>query len=79
MARIFNYQTYSERNRISCGDNKMRSRIFNYQTHDDIDNIHKDYMLSVTNKTDITTIPISTINIYLTEMNRYYDEKENNQ
>ena len=56
----------------------MRSRIFNYQTHDDIDNIHKDYMLSVTNKTDITTIPISTINIYLTEMNRYYDEKENN-
>ena len=68
-----------DRNRISCGDNKMRSKIFNYQTHDDMDNIHKDYILSVTNKTDITTIPISTINIYLTEMNRYYDEKENNQ
>ena len=36
-------------------------------------------MLSVTNKTDIKAIPISTINIYLTEINRYYDEKENNQ
>jgi len=56
-----------------------RSKIFNYQTYDDIDNIHKDYMLSVTNKTDIKAIPISTINIYLTEINRYYDEKENNQ
>ena len=54
------------------------SRIFNYQTYSEIDNIHKDYILSVTNNTDITLVPLPTINTFLTELDRYYCKKDNN-
>ena len=54
------------------------SRIFNYQTYSEIDNIHKDYILSVTNNTDITQVPLPTINTFLTELDRYYSNKDNN-
>ena len=58
------------------------SRIFNYQTYSEIDNLHKDYILSVTNNTDITLVPLPTINNYLTEYNEWldscYSNKDNN-
>lgn len=54
----------------------MTSRIFNYQTHSDMDNIHKDYILSVTNETDITRVPLPRINTFLTELDSYYESKE---
>ena len=54
------------------------SRIFNYQTYSEIDNLHKDYILSVTNNTDITQVPLPTINTFLTELDRYYSNKDNN-
>jgi len=53
------------------------SRIFNYQSYSEIDNIHKDYILSVTNNTDITQVPLPSINTFLTELDRYYSNKEN--
>ncbi len=52
------------------------SRIFNYQTYSDIDNLYKDYILSVTNETDITRVPLPTINTFLTELDKYYEEKQ---
>jgi hypothetical protein len=54
----------------------MKSRIFNYQNYSDIDNLLKDYILSVTNKTDITQISLPTINTYLTELDKFCVEKE---
>ena len=58
------------------------TRIFNYQTYSEIDNLHKDYILSVTNNTDITLVPLPTINNYLTEYNEWldscYSNKDNN-
>ena len=54
------------------------SRIFNYQSYSEIDNIHKDYILSVTDKTDITQVPLPSINTFLTELDRYYSNKDNN-
>jgi hypothetical protein len=54
----------------------MTSRIFNYQTYSDIDNIHKDYILSVTKETDITRVPLPRINTFLTELDSYYESKE---
>ena len=54
----------------------MKSRIFNYQNYSDLDNLHKDYVLSVSNETDITRIPLPTINSFLTEMDKYFTEKE---
>ena len=54
----------------------MKSRIFNYQNYSDIDNLLKDYILSVTNKTDITQIPLPTINTYQTEVDKFCVEKE---
>ena len=53
------------------------TRIFNYQTYSEIDNLHKDYILSVTDKTDITQVPLPTINTFLTELDKYYSKKEN--
>ena len=53
-------------------------RIFNYQTYSEIDNLHKDYILSVTDNTDITLVPLPTINTFLTELDRYYSNKDNN-
>jgi len=53
------------------------TRIFNYQTYSEIDNLHKDYILSVTDKTDITQVPLPTINTFLTELDKYYSNKEN--
>ena len=54
----------------------MKSRIFNYQNYSDLDNLHKDYVLSVSNETDITRIPLPTINSFLTEMDKYFTEKD---
>ena len=54
----------------------MKSRIFNYQNYSDIDNLYKDYILSVTNETDITRVPLPTINTFLTELDKYYAEKQ---
>ena len=54
----------------------MTSRIFNYQNYSDLDNLHKDYVLSVSNETDITRIPLPTINSFLTEMDKYFTEKD---
>jgi len=54
----------------------MTSRIFNYQNYSDLDNLHKDYILSVSNETDITRIPLPTINSFLTEMDKYFTEKD---
>jgi len=54
----------------------MTSRIFNYQTYSDMNNIHKDYILSVTKETDITRIPLPTINSFLTEMDKFYTTKD---
>ena len=54
----------------------MKSRIFNYQNYSDLDNLHKDYVLSVSNETDITIIPLPTINSFLTEMDKYFTEKD---
>ena len=53
------------------------TRIFNYQTYSEIDNLHKDYILSVTDKTDITQVPLPRINTFLTELDKYYSKKEN--
>ena len=53
------------------------TRIFNYQTYSEIDNLHKDYILSVTDKTDITQVPLPTINTFLTELDKYYNNKDN--
>jgi len=53
-------------------------RIFNYQSYSEIDNIHKDYILSVTDNTDITLVSLPTINTFLTELDRYYSNKDNN-
>ena len=58
------------------GRSQMTSRIFNYQTYSDIDNIHKDYILSVTKETDITRVPLPRINTFLTELDSYYESKE---
>ena len=55
------------------------SRIFNYQNYSDLDNLHKDYILSVSNETDITRIPLPTINSFLTEMDKYFTEKDNSK
>ena len=55
------------------------TRIFNYQTYSEIDNLHKDYILSVTNNTDITLVPLPTINNYLTEYNKWLDSCYNNK
>ena len=54
----------------------MTSRIFNYQTYSDIDQIHKDYILSIAEETDITRIPLPTINSFLTEMDKFYTTKD---
>ena len=54
----------------------MKARIFNYQNYSDLDNLHKDYVLSVSNETDITRIPLPTINSFLTEMDKYFTEKD---
>ena len=54
----------------------MKSRIFNYQNYSDISNLDKDYILSVTNETDITRVPLPTINTFLTELDKYYEEKQ---
>ena len=54
----------------------MKSRIFNYQNYSDIDNLLKEYILSVTNETDITRVPLPTINTFLTEVDKFCVEKE---
>ena len=41
-----------------------------------MDNIHKDYILCIAEETDITRIPLPTINSFLTEMDKFYTTKD---